>query len=157
MPKIDFSIERKPEHGSYRKRLNDAFDATERVSIEKLGPVAAFVFNYLTCEKLAKVMVGIASGKPGAGKDFSRITLCSNNIFTASQRLGCNLTRQHIDSIFANTDADRSACRLRNKLFHDFGPTHVRQVQGAAPHLNEKMKMFLGCRDAVVKYLEQGS
>lgn len=154
MPKIDFSIERKPEHGSYRKRLNDAFDALERVSSEKLGPVATFVFNYLTCEKLAKVIVGIASGKPGAGEGFSRIKLRTNNIISACELLGCGLDKRDINSIFS--DSDGSACRLRNKLLHDFGPTHVRQVQAAAPQLNEKMKVFLQCRHAVVKYLEQG-
>jgi hypothetical protein len=150
---LDLSVERLPKKGSYRKRLDDAFAAMDLVSIHSLRPEAAFVFYYLTCEKLAKVMIGIERGKPGAGPKFRKIEPRESDVVNACKFVGCSATKDDIRSIFS--DSDGSACRLRNQLFHDFGPTHVRQVQRAAHQLNARMMRFLKCKDHVIAYLEQ--
>jgi hypothetical protein len=148
MAKMNLSIERDGDKGgTYRRRIDDAFKAMNLLAIGQFRPEAAFVFYWLTCEKIAKVMVAIEGGKPGPGRDFSKIDIRSNNVIRACEHIGCAgiISKDDINAIFS--DKAGSACRLRNKLFHDFGPTHVDHVQKAAPRLNGQMKKFLSCRD----------
>jgi len=44
---------------------------------------------------------------------------------------------------------------LRDRLFHDFGPTHVAEVAREAKKLNPLMRNFLSCRELVVDRLEK--
>jgi hypothetical protein len=71
-PKIDYSIERHGHiGGTYRRRLNDAFEVLKVLKFEKLAPEVALIFYFLACEKLAKVMVGIDRDKRAQGVAFS--------------------------------------------------------------------------------------
>ena len=83
--KLEFAVERDPKvKGSYRRRLDDAFHALELLNIATFRPEAAFVFYYLTCEKVAKVIMGIASRKPrGGGEKFKSIKIHTDTLYRA--------------------------------------------------------------------------
>ena len=112
MRKIDRQIERLPKNGSYRKRLDDAFAAIEICSPEALPPLSAFILYYLTCEKLAKVVLGIKRGKPGAGDEFNNIKVRSSEIIEACRFIGLRIPSSELYQIpLIRTDVPNCAGR----------------------------------------------
>jgi len=153
--KLDFQTERDPKiKGSYRRRLDDAFAALGLLDIAKFRPEAAFVFYYLTCEKVAKVITGIAAAKPkGGGENFKKIKIHTDTLYKATQELKLPVRKEEIIALFASNKSG-SASHQRNKLFHDFGPTQVHHAKRDAPHLNKAMVQFSGLRQSIVNYLD---
>ena len=155
---IDLAIERRDRPGTYRRRLNDAFAALELIKIEKLSAEIAFVFYLLTCEKVAKVMVGIDRGRPGSRAGFRKAAVRPEAVTKAVRKLGCLsvISDEKIRLIFANDEKKNrfSGYSLRTRLFHDFGPSHVKELTEHAPKLNAAMKQFLKCRGPIISFLD---
>jgi hypothetical protein len=152
-PKIDLGIERDPnKKGSYRRRLDDVLVALAKLQIDKFREEGAFVFYYLACEKVARIMVGLTDKKPGASH-FNKIKIRSSNVMKACASLRSGILKDEIELIFRN-DKD-TACRLRNQLIHDIGPTHVVQIIQNAARLNNVMKKFIQAgRKAIIDHLQ---
>jgi hypothetical protein len=155
--KIDYAVERQGNvGGTYRRRLDDAFKALDRLKVEKLPPAVAFIFYFLACEKIAKVMVGIRQRKPSQGPRFDKINPRCSDIFKAAEFFGtAHISDDDINAIFVGDKINRfSAYALRNRLFHDFGPWHVKEAQEHAPKLIEAMQRFLKFRGPIIRRLE---
>jgi hypothetical protein len=152
MPKFDLAIERDPNKGgSYRRRLNDVFIALKKLEIDKLRDDGAFIFYYLACEKIARIMIGITNRKPGPSH-FNSIQPRSSNILKACTSLTPEIPKKEIESIFR--DGKLTACRLRDQLVHDIGPTHVEQIVKNSPHLNGIMRRFIkASQKAIIDHL----
>lgn len=151
-PKANFEIERNPKSkGSYRRRLDDAFVALDCLKVDSFRPEAAFIFYYLACEKVAKVMIGISRRKPALSY-FKKINVRVSDLTIASKFLSCGISKGDIEAIFS--DIPTSACHLRNKLIHDIGPTHVFLIQKSAPNHVNRMRKFLRCRKAIIRHMD---
>jgi hypothetical protein len=114
--RIDFKVERDPDtKGSYRRRLDDAFKAAELMLAQgSVSPALDFIINFFACEKVAKVILGIASGKPGSGPAFKNIKIGrTHDLFLACGKLSLSVTKAEINAIFAEMPG--TACELRNK------------------------------------------
>lgn len=155
MPKFDFAIERDPNKGgSYHRRLNDVFVALIELKIDKLPDEGAFIFYYLACEKIARIMIGITDRKPGPSH-FKGIRPRSSNILKACSSLVPEIPKNEIESIFR--DEKLTACRLRDQLVHDIGPTHVEQIVKNSAHLNRIMRRFIkASQKAIIDHLARG-
>jgi hypothetical protein len=103
--KIDYAVERQGHvGGTYRRRLDDAFKALDRLKVEKLPPAIAFIFYFLACEKIAKVMVGIRQRKPGQGPGFDKIKPRCSDIIKAAEFFGAiHVSDGDINTIFVVT------------------------------------------------------
>jgi hypothetical protein len=147
--------------GSYRRRLNDAFRAFGMIDVDRLPPEVAFIFYLLTCEKVAKVMIGIDRRKPGNSQRraaFRNIDPRPDSVIRAVKTLGCSSTvsEQDIRLIFSNDETGNkfAAFSLRTRLFHDFGPWHMKELLEHAPKLNRTMSRFLECKSGIISFLD---
>lgn len=52
--KIDYSIERQAIGGTYRKRLNDAFEAFDSLKVDKLSQEIALIFYFFDVRENCK-------------------------------------------------------------------------------------------------------
>lgn len=153
MPPLDtpsgpsFSINPKTK-GSYRRAAEDIDRALKQLNIKKMPGVASFVFYYLACEKLAKIMYGVATKKRKTAV-FKSNTPRWNLIADYSKSLGCSVSRSDIESIFSSK-ITRSGRNLRNNIIHEIGPAHAKQIAAEAPVLVPKMKSFINCTSEVV-------
>lgn len=140
--------------GSYRRRTDDIFRALKILNADGLSPVAAFLFEYYACEKLAKIMIGVNAKNPASDYFGSKnYQLRINNIKGAALGLACAATDQDIDQVFAY---DLTSARLlRNKIAHDLGPTHAQEIRDNAKRLVPYMRKFLACGEQVISYLER--
>jgi hypothetical protein len=64
------------------------------------------------------------------------------------------ISKDEIKQIFSK-ETRFTAKALRDRLFHDFGPSHVSEVRDAAPYLITVMGKFLELRPIVERYLSQ--
>jgi len=156
MSKFDSSFDLRPRSkGSYRRGVDDIFRALNTLRVDELKPVAAFLFYYLACEKLAKIMKGVCTGKK-----YKEIfapnsrTPSAEDIRKYSNQLGGKAAGADFDAIF-DRKRKNSARSLRDKIIHEIGPSHAKQIVNAAPSLVPKMKKFLKYNDAVIQYLQK--
>jgi hypothetical protein len=143
--------------GTYRRRSDDAFRALNAMDVGRLPPEVAFIFYFLACEKIAKVMIGIARGKPGRGPAFSKMKWQYSDLISAAKRIGCSnhVSDDDIKAIFVREQVNRfSANAIRNRLLHDFGPTHVIEARMHAPRLIKAMQRFFECRTRIISILD---
>jgi hypothetical protein len=156
--KIDYSNERQGAlGGTYRRRLDDAFRALDAINVGKLPPEVAFVFYFLACVKIAKVMVGISRGRPGRGTVFSNMKWHCSDVIRAAKHIRCGalVSDDDIKNIFAGERVTLfSANAIRNRLVHDFGPTHVIEARTHGPRLIKAMQRFLECRTPIISILD---
>ena len=143
--------------GSYVRATDDIGRALDTLKVEELPAVASFLFYYLSCEKLAKIMKGVCKGKKKSEIFNPRSrTPDTNSINNYSKQLGCKMIKNNIDCIFAS-NRQKSARWLRNQIAHEIGPSHAKQIVNEAPRLVPKMKKFLECRKDVVQCLTSRS
>ncbi|WP_141935130.1 hypothetical protein [Bradyrhizobium sp. UNPA324] len=147
--------------GTYLRRINDIDLALEKYGARELPLAAKFVAYYWACEKLGRAIIGIADESPATThmpedklgksiKDHLHVSsgLLKLNIQFDAQRLKLLFERQ------ANAAQPTSAKRIRDRLFHDFGPTQVDRVLQNAPTLLPIMLDFLSLRTQVIRHLE---
>lgn len=153
--RIDFAVERDPHKGgSYRRRADDALAVMGALEVSQLPLGAMFIFYFLACEKIARVMVALTTRYDHKPK-FRGINTSWQNVASACEALGCNLTQDEVKAIF-DPKTTGTALQLRNQLFHDFGPTHLSNVVAGARTLNPLMGRFLLCHRDIVRHLESG-
>ncbi len=139
--------------GSYLRALEDIDRALNHLQIEAMPDHAAFLYSYLACEKLARIMHGVCNRKKKS--DVFRkgaSTPTATAIYTYSQQLDCYVSRTEIDQIF-NSNNNQSARRLRDQFVHEIGPTHAKDIVNRSRTLVPNMKKFLDCRAALIKRL----
>lgn len=151
------------QKGSYYRRIEDVDRAFDRMKIPKFPPVAAFIANMFSCEKLALAIVGIAKRESATAAFKRKMDL--NKIKKAAKILSISISDVELDYIFsarsqesalANHDEShvRSARELRNDLAHDFGPTRVKHIEDELAFLTPKMESFLSCKIEVLDFLK---
>lgn len=159
--------------GSYRRRAEDIHRALVQMKVRNLPSDAAFIFNYFSCEKLSKIIIGVSTRQPATKVFKIGYGLNINNIKSSCKNLSLNIREEDIEWIFnsqcndnrwkhlllthnnspsAPNDA-KSARWLRNKIVHDMGPSNARRVQEHANFLNAKMEQFLKLSAPVVHLL----
>ena len=150
-PSFDNDPKRK---GSYRRAVDDIYHALELLKVGNMEPVEAFLFYYLACEKLAKIMKGVCEKKTykevfrkGEGTPYPK------DIKRYLKKMNCAFVEKEIGMIFRSRGKPASARNLRDRLIHEFGPSHARKVAHRAHELVPMMRNFLQCRKAVVDYL----
>ena len=154
MSRQDLSFDINPRSkGSYRRAADDIERALSILNADKLEPVASFLFYYLACEKLAKILKGVCT-RQNKTQIFSRAshTPSANEIEKYLKHLGCKTPKSDIDDIFVSGH-ENSARSLRNKIIHEIGPTHAKQIVNEASRLVPMMKNFIESRHVVVQYL----
>ena len=154
MSKSDLSFDIEPRSkGSYRRALDDIGRALLILKADRLEPVASFLFYYLACEKLAKIMKGVCKRKKKT-EMFKRNSQTPNidEIEAYSKQLGCKISIHDIGDIFSGSNLN-SARYLRNQIVHEIGPSHAKQIVNEAWRLVPKMQRFIECRHAVVQYI----
>ena len=125
---------------------------------ESNSVVVAFIFYWVACEKLAKVIVAIKREQSTIGSDFqSRKWFRTSDLVDGHDLLGLKrvISRHDLDFIFLKVGNRFAAAALRDRLFHDCGSTHVTEVTQAAVKLNPLMSKFLSCRQMVIDYIER--
>tara|TARA_E500000318_G_scaffold47057_1_gene44359 strand:+ start:433 stop:945 length:513 start_codon:yes stop_codon:yes gene_type:complete len=160
---IDGTFKPDPKRkGSYYRRIEDVDRALDKMDAQNFPPVAAFISNMFTCEKLALAIVGISRSEPAPDAYKRKLNL--TEIKQATKILGLTVTDVDLDYIFAayNEQAAlathspthvRSARDLRNSLAHDIGPTKVVHIEAELTFLSPKMKNFLACKQEVLNFL----
>jgi len=167
-PKLDASFSTKQWHngkkvkGTYFRRINDIELALDSFGADQLSAPAKLVAYYWGCEKLGNAIVGIASERP-ASEQFPE-DKPSRWKFTNSLVVQKNLSKLNIQFdegrlklLFepqTNVLKPTSAMRIRNRLFHDFGPTQVDHVLQNERTLFPIMLDFLTLRANVIAHLE---
>src|SRR3954470_9336615 len=131
-----FDAERK---GSYHRRLEDIRRALNEFEVTALpaNSPAQFVAYYFGVEKLAKAIAGIL-GRVPAENAFEFIGVKRDKIKNAAGPMGLHISDADIDALFLSDKQTRqpdTALEIRNRLFHDFGPTQVDHVRKHAPRL----------------------
>jgi hypothetical protein len=159
-PKFDWRIERDPDRkGTLRRRLDDAFRAMHDVKLSTApSEVIAFIFYWVACEKVAKVIIAIKRKKSAIGDlDFkSKKKWHAGDLFEGCRLTGLDrvVSRAELEQIFSKADDRFTAAALRDRLFHDFGPAHVSEVARTAQKLNPLMRKFLSCKSLVADYMD---
>ena len=173
--KVDPSFDIHPNtKGSYRRRAEDISRALSRLKVGNLSNISAFLIYYFSCEKLAKIMIGVSQKKPAAYYFGRNYQLHIDVIKSSSKHLNCLISNGDIDWIFstqhgsdwnaflrnssdrqiiASFKTPKSARLLRNQIVHDIGPTHAAQIQDQAQFLIAKMKRFLDGSAIVIQNL----
>jgi hypothetical protein len=156
---LDWSFEPDPKKGgSYYRRLEDIPRALAKFEVTALPPnsPAQFVAYYFGTEKLAKAIVGIL-GQVAAEKAFEYVAVKPDKIKSAVEPMGLHISDADIAAMFArdeDTEQPDTAIEIRNRLFHDFGPTQVRHVRNHAARLIPIMVRFIHDDiDPVLKHL----
>lgn len=154
---IDPSFDPDPKRkGSYIRATIDINKALDILNVKEMLEQAAFVYYYPACEKLAKIIVGICH-KDKMSEVFNRHshTPSATDIHFSLQQLGCNADISDIKSIFDSNNG-LSARKLRDKFFHEIGPTHALQIFNNSNKHVQKMKDFLTYSQVVIQCLEKG-
>jgi hypothetical protein len=144
--------------GTYHRRLADIGRALRAFGVENLPPnsPAQFAAYYVGCEKLAIGIVGINS-KHSAKTAYSS-DLHLSNVKEAALDLKLGILETELETLFgklARANPRPSIAReIRNRMFHDFGPTNVEHAKRHAPRLIPIMKKFLACEQQIQKHLE---
>lgn len=152
------------QKGSYYRRLADV-EAGLQLLEPGLKVEMLFFTSAFGCEKIARGLVGIHAAKP-AGEVYSRShPMQLVEIKAAAQALTLPISLAQLDQIFAsekeiqtgllgaNPVCPYSARTLRNKVAHDFGPSHVQLVSNFATALIETMRVLRHCVPEIHNYL----
>ena len=157
---LDPSFEPDPDlGGSYYRRLEDIRHALTKFEVTALptNSPAQFVAYYFGAEKLAKAVAGIL-GRGAAEKAFEFVPVNPTKIKSAVEPMGLHISDTDIDALFVrdkNTKQPDTAIEIRNRLFHDFGPTQVCHVWKHAARLVPIMVKFIRDDiDPVLKHLQ---
>jgi hypothetical protein len=143
--------------GTYHRRLADISKALTCFETEKLPPnsAAQFVGYYFGCEKLAKGIVGIDQ-TVAAGSAYKK-DINAAKIASAAAKLKLAISGSELASLFATVAKSNKtptvARAIRDRLFHDFGPTNVSHAVKHAPTLIPIMIKFLNCETQVQAHL----
>ena len=143
--------------GTYRRRLADIAKALTKFEIEKLpaNSAAQFVAHYFGCEKLAKGIVGIVR-QISAGTAYNE-DIDPAKIEEAADKLKLTISKKELALLFATqarSNKTPSVARaIRDRIFHDFGPTNVDHAVKHAPILIPIMKKFLDCERQMQDHL----
>jgi hypothetical protein len=108
-----------------------------------------FIMGYLACEKAAAIMQAMHAGEPSRILD-RPYSVKSGKIIRACRHLGFEVSDATIHAIF-DDHPKQSARTIRNKFFHDMGPTHLDELR--RPDLIKLMGEFLGCIEAVQDWI----
>ncbi len=158
--------------GSYRRRLDDIERALKNLNLEPSSSSGSFLYYYFASEKLARLLIGINKRRPASyyfePSDGQKRAggLRTSEVISAVAYFGRPICDDDLFWIFHWTCAGPewealvrrsvdlkpkvlSARKLRDRIVHDFGPTHALQVAEHAEFLVPKMKKFIGCIDLV--------
>jgi hypothetical protein len=156
---LHWSFEPHPKKkGSYYRKLEDITCALAKFGATALPPnsPAQFVAYYFGAEKLAKAIAGIL-GRVPAEEAFELVAVKRDRIKSAVEPMRLSISDADIDALFVrdeDTKQPDTAREIRNRLFHDFGPTQVRHVRTHAPRLIPIMVRFVRDDiDPVLKHL----
>ena len=156
---LDPSFEPDPDlGGSYYRRLEDIQRALTKFEVTALpaNSPAQFVAYYFGAEKLAKAIVGINDKQPAAIAFHHRVGVRLLETKSAARNMMLSISEADLDALFEHQSRlpqPSSAITIRNRLFHDFGPTQVCHIRQQAPRLTPIMIKFIGDVDAVLKHL----
>ena len=120
--------------------------------------------HYVGCEKIARGIVGIQTQRPAEVVYRHNFKLQLKDIKAAATSLNLPVTPHDLEWLFADYNEQsllksyalgfsKSARYLRNRLMHDFGPTHLWQVSQHAPFLNAKLETLLRTTPTILAYL----
>jgi hypothetical protein len=157
-PHWTFSINPRAK-GTYRRRLDDIAEALTKFQTEKLPPnsAAQFVAYYFGCEKLAKGIVGINRGR-SANRAYNE-EMDPAAIEKAAGDLQLKISTAELQLLFRKepkSNKKPSVARgIRDRIFHDFGPTNVCHAVQHASSLIPIMKKFLSCERQVQHHLHR--
>jgi hypothetical protein len=146
--------------GTYFRRINDIELALDKFGADQLSAPAKFVAYYWGCEKLGKAIVGIACERPASDQfpeDMPGPSI--NNVLVQKKlsKLNIQFDIERLRLLFEpqkNALKPTSAMRIRNRLFHDFGPTQVQHVLNNEVTLLPIMLDFLNIRSSLIVHLE---
>jgi hypothetical protein len=156
---LDWSFEPDPDlKGSYYQRLEDIPEALAKFDVTTLpaNSPAQFVAYYFGAEKLAKAIVGINDKQPAAIAFHHRVGVRLPETKSAARNMGLSISEADLDALFEHQSRlpqPSSAITIRNRLFHDFGPTQVSHIRQHAPRLIPIMVKFIGDLDRVLEHL----
>lgn len=154
------------QKGGYYRRLADV-----ELGLQLLEPGLKVEMLFFTsifgCEKIARGLVGIHAQKP-AGDVYSHASpsMELTKIQAAAQALGLSIEPARLAQIFASerdiqaghlgaTSAGAYSARtLRNKVAHDFGPSHIDLISNFGPDLIQAMRVLRGCVPEVHAFLK---
>jgi hypothetical protein len=156
MVEPDHSFDANPKQtGSYWRAARDIYRALDKeLKVDQLPEPAAFMFYYIGCEKLAKIMKGVVTKKSYAAVFGNRKTPKPKEIKRYLACLGCQFPTGDVEAIFDPNDPS-SARYLRNDFLHEVGPTHAKLLVKGAPHLVPKMRKFIDCIPDVTAHIEK--
>jgi hypothetical protein len=166
MPQLDWTFSTKQMHngkkvkGTYFRRINDIELALDKFGADQLSAPAKFVAYYWGCEKLGKAIVGIASDRPASEQfpeDKQGPSIDNVLVQKKLSKLNIQFDNGRLRLLFEpqkNALQPTSAMRIRNRLFHDFGPTQVEHVVKNVGTLVPIMLDFLNLRSGVIAHLK---
>lgn len=150
---VDWKRERnQQEKGSYRRKLDDTYKALSALHVSDHAPEVAFVFNYMACEKIAKLIILMSQCAVSIDQPRDRRFFDECDVATACVKVGFDFSKESNEAIFSQ--AAGSARSLRHNLFHDMGPTQVFNIQKDANRLNQLMDDFLQCKSVIIEFLD---
>ena len=158
---LDWSFEPDPQmKGTYYRRLQDIPRALARFEVMALPPnsAAQFVPYFFGAEKMAKAIVGINGDQPAEDAFRPSVRVKLPDTKSAAHAMKLKVSMAELDALFEHQGQLKrpsSAITIRNRLFHDFGPTQVRHVREHAPQLIPIMVKFIGDVDRVLKHLRK--
>jgi hypothetical protein len=149
--------------GSYYRRIEDVARGLLSLQSDGLPAPVRFFVDYFGCEKIARGLIGIHGLLPATKAYHHRKSFKLVEVQAAAAALGLPVSVDDLQWLFADFDeqhllkastpnVSKSARCLRNKLTHDFGPSHVALVVAHAPFLNPKLQAFLACVPAILAY-----
>jgi hypothetical protein len=149
--------------GSYYRRLEDVARGLQSLQVGGLPVPMRFFADYFGCEKIARGLTGIHARVPASKAYHHRRALSLAEIQTAAAALALPVSAESLQWLFADWNEQHllnapapgrsnSARFLRNKVTHDFGPSHIALVVAHAPFLNPQLQTFLSCVPAILAY-----
>jgi hypothetical protein len=155
-----FSIDRSVK-GTYRRRIADIGKALSEFGATRLpaNSPAQFVAYYFGCEKLAKGIDGIAR-EVSTKNSFEDSDMNLQRIMEARGKLCLpNIDDDELALLFdvqPKTNKFPNVARtIRDRIFHDSGPTNVGHAAKHAAKLLPIMRKFLSSEPHVQKYLAE--
>lgn len=144
--------------GTYFRRINDIQLAFDKFGVERLTGPAKFVVYYWGCEKLARALIGIANELPAPTQfpEDKSNPFKLTDVRASLLRLGMTFDEQQLRCLFddqKNQLNPTSAKRIRDRLFHDFGPTQIGHVLKNQGTLHTTMLAFLKLRSDAIDHL----
>jgi len=145
---LDWSFEPAPDlKGGYHRRIEDVWRALDKFAAKQLpqNSPAQFIVYYFAAEKLAKSIVGIFNRKP-AEEAYNFVPVHPPTLKTAAELMSLQISAMTIDALFQKergSSTPRTAREIRDRLFHDFGPTQVSHVKTHATRLVPLMVRFI--------------